>query len=53
MEGSVLKSGTPAHPSGWSDEAPSLCGALIGKILLGGQNPVFMGEPKSRGLDSP
>lgn len=34
-----LKSGTPAHPSGWSDEAPSLCGALIGKILLGGRKP--------------
>lgn len=34
-EGSVFEEGAPAHPSGWLDEAPGLCGARIWRALLG------------------
>ena len=50
VEGSVFEERAPAHPSGWSDEAPGLCGARIGRILLGGQKPRLLWANRRAGV---
>lgn len=48
-EGNVFEERAPAHPSGWLDEAPGLCGARIGRALLGWtETPSSTGKLKSR-----
>ena len=48
-EGSIFEERAPAHPLGWLDEAPGLCGARIRRALLGWtETPSSTGKLKSR-----